>query len=54
MPRIFHPPLVESGVYIKPKGIQLGDFTINPVKSLFVFTPRLGRGVGWLINICRR
>jgi len=22
MPRLFYPPLVEPGVYIKPKGIQ--------------------------------
>ena len=35
MPRLFYPPLVEPGVYVKPKGIQQ-----NRAESSYALRPK--------------
>ena len=38
MPRLFYPPLVEPGVYIKPKGIQLHMKALHRMVQGFYYT----------------
>ena len=38
MPRLFYPPLVEPGVYVKPKGIQIKAPQRNPLRCFLSAT----------------
>ena len=67
MPRLFYPPLVEPGVYVKPKGIQKNQaaaYMPLPVPYVHTFSRcdlsrgrrrvihEILHGIGFLHHIC--